>query len=203
MAWNALTQMQPLMRAAGMRELDERGSDLALARAASQRVADALLRGAGDAALPDVVIAPNWFGDTSRSLIAHHNLSPLSAHAFASTLLALPLTRPRRVCRAGTRVVRLTGAAGGSARTSVSRGAGGSTRSQTRCGSWRPSKPPRPPQFCRCCGAMRMGTGTAAAAAAAAGCCLSRTCGESSATGPTGARCSAQRRELCCRRAAG
>ena len=31
MAWNALTQMQPLMRAAGMRELDERGSDLALA----------------------------------------------------------------------------------------------------------------------------------------------------------------------------
>lgn len=74
MAWNALTQMQPLMRAAGMRELDERGSDLALARAASQRVADALLRGAGGAALPDVVIAPNWFGDTSRSLIAHSSV---------------------------------------------------------------------------------------------------------------------------------
>jgi len=97
MAWNALTQMQPLMRAAGMRELDERGSDLALARAASQRVADALLRGAGGAALPDVVIAPNWFGDTSRSLIA---LSPLSAHAFASTLLAASTPRvPGRYSR--------------------------------------------------------------------------------------------------------
>ena len=111
MAWNALTQMQPLMRAAGMRELDERGSDLALARAASQRVADALLRGAGGAALPDVVIAPNWFGDTSRSLIA---LSPLSAHAFASTLLAASTPRvPGRYSRGAPDWPRLAAARAG------------------------------------------------------------------------------------------